>query len=168
MSKIKLLSIAVIGLFIINIAVVGFLMFRKPPTPPGGTPPMGQEGRPPGQNEGPKKVIIEILHFDKEQAAQYEILIEQHQTIIKSLNDSIKDVKNELYSSLNKENFTGKDSLIAKLGLLQRRIELTHYEHFAAIKKLCKPEQLENYASLTKELARFFAPGKNNPRPPKD
>ncbi|CAN5618400.1 hypothetical protein BH11BAC3_BH11BAC3_01570 [soil metagenome] len=168
MSKIKLLSIAVIGLLLINIAIVAFLMFKKPPPSLGERPPMGQQGRPPGQDAGPKKIIIEKLHFDKEQAAQYERLIEQHQAIIKSLNDSIKDAKNELYSSLTNENFTGKDSLIAKLGLLQRRVELTHYEHFAAIKKLCKPDQLENYAALTKEISRFFAPPKKDGPPPRD
>ena len=168
MSKIKLLSIAVIGLLLINIAIVSFLMFRKPPFPPGGRPPMGQEERPPGQNDGPKKIIIDKLHFDKEQATQYENLIKQHQALIKSLNDSIKDAKNNLYSSLTNETFTGKDSLIAKLGLLQRQVELTHYEHFAAIKKLCKPDQLENYAALTKELARFFAPPKKEGPPPRD
>lgn len=168
MSKIKLLSIAVIGLLLINIAIVSVLIFRKPSSPPGGRPPMGQEGRQPGQNERPKKIIIEKLHFDKEQSAQYEKLIVQHQAIIKSLNDSIKDAKNDLYLSLTNENFTGKDSLIAKLGLLQRQVELTHYEHFAAIKKLCKPDQLENYAALTKELARFFAPPKKEGPPPRD
>lgn len=160
MSKIKLLSIAVIGLLLVNIAIVSFLMFRKSPPLPGGRPPMAQEGRPPEQSYGPKKIIIEKLDFDKEQAAQYEILIKQHQLLIASLNDSIKDAKNDLYSSLTDETFTGKDSLIAKLGLLQRKVEITHYDHFAAIKKLCRPDQLENYASLTKELAKFFAPPK--------
>ena len=168
MSKIKLLTIAVIGLLLINIAIVSFLMFRKPPPSLAGRPPMGQDGQPPLQQDRLKNIIINKLHFDKEQAAQYEKLIVQHQAIIKSLNDSIKDAKNDLYSSLTDVTFTGKDSLIAKLGLLQRQVELTHYEHFAAIKTLCKPDQLENYASLTKELARFFAPPKKEGPPPRD
>ena len=168
MSKTKLLTIAVIGLLIINIAVVGFLILKKSPHPRDGRPPIAEEGMHPSGQDGPKNIIIEKLHFDKEQAAQYENLIKQHQALIKSLNDSIKDAKNDLYSSLTNENFTGKDSMIAKLGLLQKQVELTHYEHFAAIKKLCRPEQLENYALLTKELSRFFASGKNNQRPPKD
>lgn len=168
MSKIKLLSIAVIGLLLINIAVVGFLLLKKPPHPREDRPGPGEEGMPAMEQTRPKNIIIDKLHFDKDQSAQYETLIEQHQAIMKSLNDSIKVAKNDLYSSLNNETFTGKDSLIAKLDLLQIQVERTHYDHFAAIKKLCKPEQLENYAALTKELARFFAPGKNNQRPPKD
>ncbi len=167
MSKTKLLTIAVIGLLVINIAVVGFLFLKKPPHPRDGRPAGMEKGMAKEQN-GPKNIIIEKLHFDKEQAAQYETLIEQHQAIIKSLNDSIKDAKNDLYSSLTNETFTGKDSLIAKLGLLQRQVELTHYDHFSAIKKLCKPDQLENYAALTKEISRFFAPPKKDGPPPRD
>ncbi len=161
MSKLKLLTIAVIGLLIINLCVVAFLLLRKPPHRPDGKPPMTQTG--------PKKIIIERLHFDREQSAQYEGLIEKHQAVIKSLNDSIKIAKNDLYSSLTNENFTGKDSLIVSLGLLQRKVEMTHYDHFASIRNLCKPEQIEDFKKLTKELARFFAPGrKDGPSPPKD
>jgi protein CpxP len=160
MSKLKLLTIAVIGLLVVNLAMVAFFVLNRPSQRP--------EGRLPMEQDGPKNIIIEKLHFDKEQSAQYESLIEQHQVIIKSLNDSIKDAKNELYSSLTNQNFTGKDSLIAKLGLLQRQIELTHYEHFAAIKKLCKPNQLDDYTALTKELSRFFAPVKKDGPPPRD
>ena len=168
MSKIKLLSIAVIGLLAINITVVAFLLLKQPPHPREGRQGPGKESMPPMEQTGPKNIIVDKLHFDKEQTAQYESLIEQHQVIMKSLNDSIKDAKNDLYLSLTNENFTGKDSLIAILGLLQRQVELTHYDHFAAIKKLCKPNQLENYAALTKELARFFAPARKDGPPPRD
>lgn len=160
MSKIKLLTISVIGLMIVNLGMVAFLLLQKPPFRP--------DGRPPLEKTGPKKIIIDKLHFDAEQAVQYEHLIDQHQLIIKPLNDSIKIVKNNLYQSLANENDSIKNSLIAKLGLLQRQVELTHYEHFLAIKKLCKLDQLEDFNKLSKELAGFFAPPKKDGPPPKD
>lgn len=160
MSKIKLLTIAVIGLLIVNLATVAFLLLRKPFQHP--------EGRPPMEQAGPKNIIIDKLHFDKEQVAQYESLIEQHQAKIKSLNDSINIAKNELYSTLTSENFTGKDSLIERLGLLQKQVELTHYNHFASILAICKPDQIEAFNNLTKELAGFFAPVKKEGPPPGD
>ena len=160
MSKIKLLTVAVIGLLLLNLCTVGFLLMRKPPKHP--------EGRMPGEQEGPKNIIIEKLHFDKEQVAQYEQLIDQHQSSVRKLTDSIKNAKNDLYRSLQEVNSTDKDALIARLGSLQRQIELTHYDHFAAIRSLCKPDQLEYYNQLTKELARFFAPPKKDGPPPKD
>lgn len=158
MSKIKLLAIAVVGLLIVNLATVAFLLLRKPFQHP--------EGRPPVEQAGPKNIIVDKLHFDEEQVAQYEALIEQHQEKIKSLNDSINIAKNELYSTLTRDNFIGKDSLIDRLGFLQRQVELTHYDHFASIRAICKPDQLEAFNNLTKELAGFFAPVKKEGPPP--
>jgi periplasmic protein CpxP/Spy len=149
MSKLKLLTIAVIGLLAINIGVVSFLLLRKPPLPPAGRPSVRKEN-------GPKKLIIERLHFDKDQVAAYEILIARHQVSVKGLKDSIIDTKNSLYQCLKKETFDDKDSLINVLGVLQKRIESVHFEHFTQIKKLCKPEQIEDFNKLTKDLGMYF------------
>jgi periplasmic protein CpxP/Spy len=159
MSKIKLLSIAVIGLLAINIAVIGYLLLRKPPMPPIGMPQSEKK-------EGPKKIIIDKLHFDKEQVTAYEALIVGHRESVKGLKDSISNTKNNLYQSLKTENFTGKDSLIHLLGFLQKRIELVHYEHFTQIKKLCKPEQMADFNTLTNELAFYFTTEKKGSPPP--
>ncbi len=166
MSKLKLLTIAVISLLLINLAFVGFLLMRKPPAPPERRPPMGMDGGPPMKEDGPKKIIAERLHFDKEQVAAYDKLIATHQVSVKALDDSIKIAKNDLYLSLQSETFAGKDSLVNLLGALQKKIELVHYEHFADLKKICKPDQLGNFEELTTELSRFFSVGKNNPPPP--
>lgn len=168
MSKTKLLSIAVIGLLIMNIAVVGFLLLRKPPKHGPEAPPMGHDGGPPGREGRPAKIIAERLQFNPEQVAAYEKLIADHQESLKAIKDSISITKNNLYRTLAGENSSGKDSLIAKLGLLQRQIELTHYQHFESLKKICRPEQFKYFDELTKELAVFFGPGKKDGPPPKD
>jgi len=160
MTKIKLLSIAVIGLLLINLGILAFLFFNKQMHPPGGGP-MGKE-------DGPKKIIIERLHFDKEQVSQYEKLIESHRQKIGEMDRQIKETKNQLYSTLASDPASGKDSLQKRLGEIQKQIETLHYNHFEEIKKICKPEQLEYFNSLTKDLAKFFAAGKNSPPPPKD
>ncbi len=166
MSKIKLLTIAVIGLLVVNIGIIGYLMMKKKPTD--SNPPMGMERRPPGMRERPKKIIADRLHFDKEQIAQYDDLIKEHQAAIQQLDDSIRIAKNNLYRSLATTSLIGRDSLVATLGTFQKQIEIIHYEHFAALKKICKPGQLNDFNELTKELARFFAPGKKEGPPPRD
>jgi periplasmic protein CpxP/Spy len=158
MSKIKLLTIAVIGLLAVNIGVVGFLLMRKPPMPP--------EGSLAVKREGPKKIIIERLHFDKDQVAAYETIIIEHQKSVKDLKDIISNTKNNLYQSLKTETFAGKDSLINLLSDLQKRIESVHYDHFAQIRKICKPEQMEAFNNLTNELAFYFTTEKKAPPPP--
>lgn len=163
MSKLKLLGIAVAGLIIMNLGLLGFLFFAKPPKP---ETPQAQErpfGPPPRE---PRAVIIERLHFDKEQAAQYEILVQQHRSTINETDREIRETKNNLYATLSSGNNTVADSLQNVLSQLHRKIEDTHYNHFAAIKKLCRPDQLPYFNELTKELAGFFAPGRNGPPPP--
>ncbi|EOR94468.1 hypothetical protein ADIARSV_2314 [Arcticibacter svalbardensis MN12-7] len=158
MSKIKILSIAVIGLLLINAAIVGFLLLKKPPHLP--------QGRQSMANEGPKQIITERLNFNAQQADDYDKLITAHQVSMRALEDSMGLLKNKLYQTLNNASFAGKDSLINELGTLQKQIEQINYDHFVALKKLCKPDQLDKFNKLTNELARFFATGKKDALPP--
>jgi protein CpxP len=160
MSKIKLLTIAVVVLFVLNIGILAFLYMQKPSHAP--------PGRPGSRGEGPKKIIAERLHFDKDQIAEYEKLISTHRAAVGTLEKDIRQTKNRLYATLIKDNQAGKDSLEKRLGEVQGQMEAVHYNHFVSIKALCKPEQQRYFNELTTELARFFAPGKNSPPPPKD
>ncbi|HPH24508.1 MAG TPA: hypothetical protein PLW32_11530 [Chitinophagaceae bacterium] len=160
MSKIKLLSIAVLLLLLANIGLVTFLVLNKPPHMP--PPRMGMN------EQEPKRIIIEKLHFNENQIAQYEILINVHQATIKELNNSFNQVKNSLYQTLLNETTITKDSLINQLGLLQTKIERTHYNHFKEIKSICLPNQLANFNELSKELSTFFSPDKKNRNQPQD
>jgi protein CpxP len=162
MSKVTLLSIAIAGLIAVNLGLMAFLFFRKPPMEGPERPGMGMHP------DGPKKIIIERLHFDPQQVAQYEQLIEQHRSAIRKLDQDIRDTKNNLYATLPDSLHAGRDSLQNRLGSLQREIETVHYQHFEAIRQLCHPDQLAYFTDLTHDLARYFAPGKNGPPPPKD
>ena len=160
MSKTKLLGIAVGALIAINLLLLAFLFFNKPSRP--GEMPGG-----PGQRlgpEGPMQIIIERLHFDKEQVERYKLLVQQHRTDIRKTDRQIRDTKNNLYATLTNENTAARDSLQNQLGQLQRQIEHIHYSHFEDIKKLCRPDQLPYFNDLTKDLARFFAPAGRTPK----
>ena len=90
MSKIKLLTIAVIGLFLLNAGIITFMLLRNPPGP--------GVGRPPLHKEAPREAIIQMLHFDKEQSDQYKELIDQHQ--------ASNQVTSTIKSRKQKMNFT--------------------------------------------------------------
>lgn len=157
MSKIKILSIAVIGLLLFNAAIVGFLIIKKPPHL--------LYGRPPIANEGPKEVIIERLNLNGEQITAYDKLITAHRTSIKVLDDSLSELRYNLYQSLIGITSAREDSIVIRLGEIHQQIELTTYNHFVALKNLCRPDQLDKFNKLTIELADFFA-RKNNVSPP--
>lgn len=150
MSKQKILTIAVMGLLVLNLGIVGFLFLGKPMHPP------GARGLPLGQ-EGPKQIIIDKLEFSPQQAASYEELIKVHQRKVKVLDQEINTAKNALYQTLAEEAPTKKDSLINRVATIQKEIEILHYTHFETIRELCTAEQLDNYKELTSELAHFFS-----------
>ena len=152
MSKIRLLTIAVIGLLIINLAVLTFLFLRRP-APPGPAGP-GRRG------ETPREIIGRRLELDPGQLQAYDQLIEEHRKSIRELDRQIRDAKNQLYETLRDSTGTGKDSLVAVIGKLHEDIERTHYHHFSGIRSLLRPAQQKEFDVLTGELARFFAPGR--------
>lgn len=148
MSKSKLLSYTVIGLFLINIITLSFLLFKSTNDKPFSK-----------KRIEPKEIIVEKLHFDKEQVLKYEVLIKNHMDSVELLNKQIVDKKNILYTELSKPNNKFlTDSLTNNIAIIQTSIEKLHYNHFLEIKKLCKPEQLNDFTNLTVELAKIFSP----------
>lgn len=147
MDKIKLLTFAVVSLLLLNLGTLGFLILSKPHD-------MGRRDRP-----EPKHLIIEKLHFDKKQQHDYLNLIQWHRKTISEIEDQILDTKNRLYIQLLKTEVDPKlkDSLVTVLGEYQKRIETTHFTHFQDIRRICRPDQLDDYNDLTEELSSIFS-----------
>lgn len=157
MEKSKLLTLAVVALLVINIGTLVFLFLGKPHPGPG----MGPEGM--GRPK-PKEIIIEQLDLDAPQIKVYEGLIQEHRQRVDSLDRIIRESKDALYQNLANDSGDAVDTaLIAKINAAQKQIELTHYQHFLALKKLCKPQQKEKFEALTEELHHLFG---RPPHPP--
>lgn len=139
---------AALVLLLLNVALLAFFLSR--PRPPRG--------------EGPKKIIIERLRFDDGQVAAYDKLIEQHKANLQTREAEIRTAKTQLYSLLQGDDLTQKDSLANRIGQLHVEVENIHFRHFQDLKNLCKPEQLADFKALAGELATYFAPPG---RPPK-
>lgn len=142
MNKIKFLQVLVIALFLSNLLILYFT-FQLPKN----------KGFNP---DGPKKLVIEKLHFDEKQISDYEVLIEGHRKQIRDKNEAIRYHKQALYQQLNAENDSLKVVCLLEIAKLQAQVEEIHYKHFIDIKKLCKPEQLENYEAFSKEILKIF------------
>lgn len=149
MNKIKLLTFAVIGLLLLNLATLSFLFLN----PPG------------GNHHKPQEIIIDKLHFDENQQKQYKHIIEWHSHRINDLDDKFKTTKENLYQLLAQNvDEKKKDSLISVLANYQREIEITHFKHFQEIKKICRKDQLQDYNDLTSELSKIFLQKQRPPR----
>jgi periplasmic protein CpxP/Spy len=149
MNRTRLFLIIISILVATNLASLAYLIF-------------GDHFRPKGS--GPKDYIIEKLHFDREQTVQYESLIHLHQQENALMDDTLRQLKNELYMTLAEQNPGNKDSILTELGRVQQECEATHYRHFIDIRKLCRPEQLKDFNNLTSELAKIFTPGPKEDR----
>ena len=149
MNKTKFLSLAVIVLVILNVFILFFMFFSKE-----------NHSR---HKKMPNEIIIEQLNFDKKQITEYDKLIQNHRKTIRELDGSIRNTKGELYFLLSSDSIssTQKDSLVLQLATFQKEIEVTHFNHFLAIKKICKKEQLADYKNLTNEFCRLFESNKN-------
>jgi len=148
MNKIRLLIISVVVLVLINLGLVATLFLGHKGHPGTHTPP----------RQKPKEIIIERLHFNNHQIAEYEKLITEHRHNIEKYDGLIRNTKNQLFDLLKTENHNSKDSLIAEIGNAQHKIEELHFKHFNDIKGLCTVDQIENFNELTNELAKIFAP----------
>lgn len=153
MNKTKILVVSVVALMLVNVALIVSLMVGN------------STHIPPHRNEqGPKYIIIERLHFSNEQVADYEKLIEMHRQQIREQEEKIRLAKNELFGSLKNNNYPEKDSLIELISQTQKSIENIHFNHFNDVKNLCTSEQIENFNALSDDLAKLFAPHPPKPR----
>ena len=155
MNKIKLLTAAVIGLFVLNLAIIGYLFLSNSTN-------TSYQNR---IHQRPNELVIKKLHFNNEQRDLYKQLIQNHRRDINDLELKIRHTKHDLYRTLTEPQVDGilKDSLINTLGNYQKAIEIVHYNHFFEIRKMCSKEQLIAFNELTDELAKLFS---NRQRPP--
>jgi len=159
MNRTKLLTIAVIGLLLVNLGTLAFLFLQKGHHPP--HMPMHGPGGPDGpgpRGEGPKRIIIERLNFDDAQQKQYESIIEEHRTKMHELNEEGRDLHNELFAQL-KENAIDtvkKNLVITKIAGNQKALDELNFDHFQKIKAICKGDQLEKFNGLVQDLTHLF------------
>lgn len=152
MEKTKLLTYTVIALLLLNLGTLAYLFASAPKR-------QQAHGKGPHGKPMPREVIIEKLHFDPLQTRQYDQLIEWHRANVRVTEDKIRSSKNSLYRLLNEEQVdeNAKTVLIDSIAQYQRQIESIHFRHFMDIRKLCKKEQLDDFAQLTNELSKLFS-----------
>jgi periplasmic protein CpxP/Spy len=140
MNKNRFYQIVIAALLMLNIVLL-FLHFNRPERP-----------------VRPRNIIIERLHFDKNQIEKYEALIDKHHELVMTNEVEINKVKDELYQQLIQPYDSLKvDSLSKNMADLQKKAEMMNFRHFQDIKKICKSEQLPYFEKLTNELTRLFS-----------
>ncbi|GAB3687661.1 hypothetical protein GCM10027592_01510 [Spirosoma flavus] len=153
MERTKLLTIAVVGLLILNLLTIGYLVLnsgRQSLSTNNQHPPMG--------GGGPFRIIVERLHFDEEQRRQYKELADRHHEQTEKLNDESVQLFQTYYKLLAapQSDSSNTNVLLRQIADVQRRIAELNFSHFQEIKALCRPDQQADYSKLVDDLARLF------------
>ena len=122
----------------------------------GGGHKQGNGGRD-GQGGGPRNEIIDRLHFDAAQVTEYDSLIVTHRKMVGEKEKEIQGLRTSLFMGVSDGiDANLKDSWVRRIGVLHADIQQIHFAHFLDIQKICKPEQQDDFALLTKDLSKMF------------
>jgi len=141
----------------LNIAVLLFVLLRPAPQVQQGPPGPGEE------EHGPAKFIIEKLQFTRDQEMAFNELKRAHHDSVMALQREGRRLREAFFAGLQSDTtFAAREDLVRQIADNQRQIELVTYDHFAAVKQLCNPQQKVIFNQIIGEVLRRMAP----PMPP--
>jgi len=152
MSRTKLLTIAIIGLLLLNLGTLTFMFLQNSHH----DLMHGSKDK----EQGPKYIIIARMHFNQTQKLKYDDLVEEHRRGSRELHEESKALHDELFVLLKEREIdvAKKKTLIAQIAENQAKMERLNFDHFHDIKSLCKGVQLKYYDELVDDLGRLFSP----------
>jgi periplasmic protein CpxP/Spy len=150
------LLVLVAILLLTNIATLSIYWLKKPDHD-------GGPGRDPGNRE--KKMgqfMVDQMKFDASQEASYWKLRDSMITIQKPVMDSIRSSKKRFFDLLNQPGTT--DSLLIartnEIADLQKKLDLVTFRHFQKVRGICRPDQLQKFDTVIKEIVNRMTPFK--------
>jgi len=159
MNRNTLLTVAVIGLLLLNLGTLAFLFSgRHRPVPAGGPPRLD-------------RMITEELHLNEAQQKQFERLKTEHHRRFVELDQREKQTRDQLLDLLKTDSpdTTKADSLMAALGQIRVERERLNFNHFRDLRAMCNAGQKSSFDDLMERLSDFInrsgPPGPPPPRP---
>ena len=115
--------------------------------------------------ENAGEFLVKQVGFDADQQEQYSRMREAHQKMSHETQDSLRFYKNSLFSNLPTRDSIAAELASANIARLQRKIEMNTFNHFAAVRTLCTPEQTEKFDRIIDDVLKMMAPPQGPPRP---
>jgi hypothetical protein len=129
-KKIKSLWLAILGLIVLNVSVLGWISFGN------------KTGQPPNEPIPPYE-IPKRLGFDESQKMAFENIKNEHFKRVRPIRNHIRMLKEKLWEDV--KNDTPNDSLLkVQIVILGNEIQLNEYEtfkHLQDIRKICTVQQ---------------------------
>ena len=129
-----------------------------------------QEGKmplplPPGQVF---EFISHELKLDSVQQEAYRKLRDEQQGSQRSVQDSLKKMKDAFFALLQQPAVADSLSQTAarRIGELEQHMELVTFRHFQKVRALCNPEQKQKFDTIIQDVLKRMGPPKNRMGPP--
>jgi len=151
MENKKILSFAVIALFLLNLGTLAFLFLGRPHHP--GPPPEG----------GPAQFLIHELALSTDQQKQFEKLKEEHHSRVMQIQDSLHTLHEAYFDELSSTTTMKADSIENLMSQKQKEIEHITFDHFKKVRGICTPEQQKKFDSVIQEALRIMGPHQGPP-----
>lgn len=149
MSKEKFLTIAVVFLVLLNLGVLTFLFITRPSHPP-----------------EPWRMVVKEVGFNDQQTQQYFALRDAHRNEMHRLDDQFGETLRDYFDLLKGiPNPSLEDSLLTRLGRIEREKAMITFGHFREVKSLCRPDQVDAFNRILPELTRVVLPPKKDLSP---
>jgi periplasmic protein CpxP/Spy len=147
MEKTKLLTIAVIGLLLLNLGTLGFLFFSKKP--------MGDRG---GNNVQIKALnfLMTEVQYDEAQKQECNRILQTHRANMDKVHGEIRAQHNRLFENLA----SGDTSAVVVIGQLHQQSESEIFRYFTALRNVARPDQKPKFDRILDEAMRIMPPPK--------
>ena len=132
------------ALLLINLSTLAFFWFAGPPRPKG----------------GPGKYLVETLQLDEQQQIAYTKIREEHQQKAREYQQESNARHKRLFDLLatpvvdSVRMFEIADSI----SIRQKAMELYTFEHFRALRAICRPDQQQKFDSIIGEAVKQMGP----------
>ncbi len=156
-EKPKIMTYAIIILFLLNFGTIAFIWLHKPPHPEHEF--MQHELPPPHDNEKPADFLIHELNLNTQQQSDFEKLRKEHQDAMKQSFDDMKKNKDELFGYLSKGqgDSVKVNQLADNIARSQKQIELATFSHFQKVRAICDENQKKKFDEIIGDALKMMA-----------
>ena len=156
-TRINWLVLLIAALAIANIALLATIWLRQ--KEPSNALPAIKEG----QGDA-RSILVRELQMDSLQTRRFDTLRQVHFSQMKSLREEMRGAKDALFESLHGPA-TDAEAAAQWIGVLQAKMDLNTYQHFAALRQMLRPDQQDRFDRVIGEVLRSMAPDRKGPHP---
>ncbi|GAA5221261.1 hypothetical protein [Membranihabitans marinus] len=157
MNKNNIFKYSTIFLLLLNLALIGFIIFSKP--------------KPPRlRDDNFKERIVSILKLDEDQNKEFSNLAMTHNQEINAINSEQQKLAHDYFNSVIKES-DGEDSaeILKQLAQLENKKLTVTADHFHDVKNILRSDQLDQYPAFVDQVLGVLLMGNNKgPKPRND